>query len=80
MTEAPQLEKRVAEWCNHDRDEETLAVIRRLVEEKDEKELEARLSNRKSAMVFGHIRFRSLSIQTLPFNLHPRVSLRSKTF
>ena len=45
----PELAKRVTDWCDQDKDEETRAVILKLREENNEEELEARLGTRKSA-------------------------------
>ena len=43
--------ERVAEWCRLDRDQETIAIIQSLMEQKNESELEARLGTRKSTVI-----------------------------
>lgn len=50
MTKMTQLEKQAAEWCRLDKDGETRSVIQRLVDQSDEKELEARLGTSKSIL------------------------------
>ena len=57
MTDKSQLDRYVADWCRLDKDKGTVAVIKRLVEQNDEKELQARLGHSKSTMNLGRASF-----------------------